>query len=457
MTKLERPDRRAHIPAPRYDYEALVQEDRAHRLLYTDPAIFNQEMRKIFGAVWVYLAHESEIPNRDDYVTARLGLRPIIVTRDSQGTIRALFNRCTHRGTTVCRLGRGSAKSFQCPYHGWTFLNSGKLSGVPWPDGYATDFSDAKFNLAQVPRVESYRGFVFGTLNEDAPSLRDYLGPVTRPIDEWLDRHPGGKVVLAQANRLKFKGNWKLAYDNSADGYHVVFSHRSLLAMENRLESEERKGMSFYKDSPDSAPMYVQYFGHGHHFKDKRPNINARPGALWGIEAMHPGMEHYEEKLRAKLGEAADGALDLAASEPVNINVFPNLLILGNHIQVLQPIAVDETDTTWHATAIVDETGEFADVLEDINALRMRTQEGFPNFGEVDDLTNFEQIQVGLAAEEDEWIYMHRGLDIPGRARVQDDGTIIAPATDEVFMREYMKEYKRLMTAEPRLAIRREP
>ncbi|HSM19225.1 MAG TPA: Rieske 2Fe-2S domain-containing protein [Hyphomicrobiales bacterium] len=457
MTTLERLDRRAHASSEHVDYGELVQDDRVHRLLYTDPVIFNQEMRKIFGGVWVYLAHESEIPNRDDYVTVRLGLRPIVVTRDSQGVIRALFNRCTHRGTTVCRLGRGSAKSFQCPYHGWTFLNSGKLSGVPWPDGYASDFSDPKFNLAQVPRVESYRGFIFGTLNEDAPALRDYLGPVTKPIDEWLDRHPGGKVVLAEANRLKYKGNWKLAYDNSADGYHVVFSHRSLLAMENRLESEERTGMSFYKDSPDAAPMYVQYFGHGHHFKDKRPNINDRPGALWDIEGTHPGMEHYEEKLRAKLGDKADRALDLAASEPVNINVFPNLLILGNHIQVLQPIAVDETDTTWYGTAVVDEEGEFGDVLEDINALRMRTQEGFPNFGEVDDLTNFEQIQVGLAAKEDEWVYMHRGMDIPGRVRVQDDGTIVAPATDEVFMREYMKEYRRLMSAEPRMAIQREP
>ena len=457
MAKLERLNRGARVAAPPIDYEALVFEDRAHRLLYTDPAIFAEEMRKIFGAVWVYLAHESEIPERDDYVTARLGLRPIIVTRDSAGAIRALFNRCTHRGTTVCRLGKGSAKSFQCPYHGWTFLNSGKLSGVPWPDGYATDFSDARFNLAQLPRVESYRGFIFGTLNEDAPDLGDYLGPVRKPIDEWLDRHPGGRVVLAEANRLKYKGNWKLAYDNSADGYHVVFSHRSLLAMENRLQGEERKGLAFYKGSPDLAPMYVQYFGNGHHFKDKRPNLNARPGALWDIESPHPGMEHYEQKLRAKLGDKADRALDLAASEPVNINVFPNLLILGNHIQVLQPTAFDETETTWYGTAIADENGEFGDVVEDINALRMRTQESFPNFGEVDDLTNFEQIQVGLAAEEDEWIYMHRGLDIPGRVRVEADGTLKAPATDEVFMREYMKEYKRLMMAEPKLAIRREP
>jgi hypothetical protein len=226
--------------------------------------------------------------------------------------------------------------------------------------------------------------------------------------------------------------------------------------MENRLESGMKKGMSFYMTSPDNAPMYVQYLGNGHHYKDKRPNIDKRPGALWEYEGSHPGMEHYEEVLRARLGDKADRALDLAASEPVNINIFPNLLILGNHIQVLQPLSVDETDSTWFATAIVDETGEFKGALDDINTLRMRTQEAFPNFGEVDDMTNFEQIQVGLAALEDEWVYMHRGLDVPGRTALNDDGTITAPATDEVFMREYMKEYKRLMTRDIQLVVTRD-
>ncbi len=438
------------------DFDHLIQEDRVHRDIYTDETIFRDEMRKVFGAVWVYLAHESQIPEKDDYITSKLGLRPIIVTRDTTGKIRALYNRCTHRGATVCRKEQGSAKAFACPYHGWTYLNSGKLTGVPWPEGYADDFSDAKFNLAQVPRVQSYRGFIFGTLNPDAPSLEDYLGPARTPIDQWLDRHPGGKVAIANANRLKFKGNWKLAFDNSADGYHVIFSHRSLLAMENRLLSEDEKGMSYYKDKPDEAPMYVQYFGNGHHFKDKRPNIENKPGALWAIEGPHPGMEGYEEDLRARLGDKADQVLDIAASEPVNINIFPNLLILGNHIQVLQPVSMTETDTTWYGTAVIDDDDELGGAVDDVNAIRMRTQEGFPNFGEVDDLMNFEQIQQGLAAEEDEWVYMHRGLGIEGRITTDENGVITAPATDEVFMREYMKEYKRLMLDEPNLIVERE-
>ena len=81
-------------------------------------------------------------------------------------------------------------------------------------------------------------------------------------------------------------------------------------------------------------------------------------------------------------------------------------------------MSVDETNVTWYGTAVVDEEGVLGGAVDEINALRMRTQEQFPNFGEVDDLANFEEIQRGLACMEDEWIYMHRGLGIPGR--VQD-------------------------------------
>jgi phenylpropionate dioxygenase-like ring-hydroxylating dioxygenase large terminal subunit len=446
--------------APLYDWDELVQEDRVHRLIYTDPAVFDLEMTRVFGGTWVYLAHESQIPNPNDFITGRLGLRPLIITRDEHGQVRALYNRCTHRGATLCRTDKGNSRSFQCPYHGWNFLNTGKLRGVPWPDGYAENMiRNARYNLAQVPRVASYRGFIFGTLNMDAPELEDHLGPIRKPIDDWLDRNPGGKVVVCEANRIKYKGNWKLAYDNSGDGYHVIFSHRSLLATENRFAGEAlEKGMSYYQSDPDMLPMYIQYMGNGHHFKDKRPNLEKRPGGLWAIESLHPGMEHVQDKLRTEFGERAEAMLDLAGSEPVNINVFPNLSLLGNHIQVFQPVSFDETDAIWYGTRIEDVDGTLGEeALTDINALRMRTQEGFPNFGEVDDVVNFEQIQRGLAAPEDEWIYMNRGYGISDRIHALPDGTMKGPATDELFMREYIREWKRLMKADPDIAITRAP
>jgi len=75
----------------------------------------------------------------------------------------------------------------------------------------------------------------------------------------------------------------------------------------------------------------------------------------------------------------------------------------------------------------------------------------------VDDAANFEEIQKGLAACEDEWVYMHRGLGVPDRVQREAGGAIRAPATDEVFMREHMKVWKELMNATPAIEVRREP
>src|SRR5205807_9832033 len=163
--------------------------------------------------------------------------------------------------------------------------------------------------------------------------------------------------------------------------------------------------------------------GNGQHIKDKRPNIQRRAGGLRAVEAPAPSSEHYADALRQRFGAKAEEILDLASSEPVNINVFPNFSLLGNHIQVFEPISVGETNAIWYGTMVVDEAGELGDAVTDVNALRMRTQEAFPNFGEVDDVANFEQVQRGLMAVEDEWVYMHRGLGIPGRVKTLADGT----------------------------------
>ncbi len=453
MTILERPSPAGRSP---YDWDALVDEERAHRLLYIDPEIFRLEMTHIFGGTWTYIAHESEIAKENDFITRRLGTRPVIVVRDGEGKIRVLFNRCTHRGTTLCRFEKGNARHFQCPYHGWNFANTGQLRGVPWPDGYAGDMRDPKYNVAQVPRVESYRGFIFCTLNMDALPLIDHLGPITAPIDDWVNRNPGGKLEVCEANRIKYKGNWKLAYDNSCDGYHVIYSHRSLIETEARLAEGNAKGMSYYRNSPDGLAMYMRYTGHGNHFKDKRPNVENRPGGLWALEPATPGQEHYEALFHQRYGERAPTLLDLAGSVPVNINVFPNFSLLANHIQIFEPVSVNETNAIWYGTRIVDDGTIGADAVRDINALRMRTQEQFPNLGEVDDVANFEQIQKGLECIEDDWVYMNRGLAIEGRIKVEADGSITAPSTDEAFMREHFKEWKRLMRTKPNNQVRRE-
>lgn len=416
-------------------WDELIQPDRVHQKLYTDPEIFAGEMTNIFGLTWVYLAHESEIPNTTDYKTGYLGKRPIIVARDDSGKVRALFNRCTHRGATVCRTHRGSARLFTCPYHGWNFKNSGELAGVPWPKAYGEDFDKKEWGLKQI-RVESYRGFIFGTLNLQAPSLIDYLGPARDYLDQWLDRYDGKNIVVGNPHRMVYRGNWKLTYDNAADGYHVMFSHRSLFETAARMG--ENKDMTYFADNPDYSEMTVQYLGNGHTLIDQRPNYK-NPGDYWKQQRPQPGREVFEQKIREEYKEEADRLLDQAIGAQMNLNIFPNLCLIGNQIQVIQPYAVDKTELIWYSTTVEG-------LPEEINLLRMRTQEDFPAFGEPDDMTNFEECHIGLTIPEVEWVHTGRGLGVSGRQIVDDRGVIMGPVTDELHIRNYFQEWKRLMS-----------
>lgn len=427
------------IPVPaRTDYAALVREDRVHRTLYTDPAVFAEEMVKVFGGrSWVYLAHESQLPEPNSFLSVRMGMRPVIVTRDRKGALHAVFNRCSHRAATLCRQESGIAKSFQCPYHGWTFRNTGELVGTPWPQGYGEDFDRSEHGLYKVARVESYRGFVFGTLNESAPSVVDWLGPAAGWLDYWTDRAPEGEVIVrSAANRMGYRGNWKLAYDNAGDGYHPAFSHRSLLEMASRMG--DSKDMSYFGVSPDEGPMRTYMLGNGHSVIDQRPNYDG-PGSFWANQRPQPGRERFEEKIRAEHGDDADRLLDLAIGSQINLSIFPNLLIIGNQIQVIEPLGVERTQLTWHATAI-------GGVPPEVNTMRMRTQEDFPSFGEPDDQANFEEVQRGLTAPEAEWILMNRGLGIPGWQEVGPDGVVSSRATDELHMRRYYAAWLEMMS-----------
>src|SRR5439155_12082114 len=114
----------------------LIRPDRVHGSLYKDPAIFEAELQNIWYRTWVYVGHESEVPNANDYVVKSIGPQSVIMTRDEQGKVNLLLNRCSHRGNQVCSYDKGNARSFTCPFHSWTFANDGRLVGYAFPDGY---------------------------------------------------------------------------------------------------------------------------------------------------------------------------------------------------------------------------------------------------------------------------------------------------------------------------------
>lgn len=425
----------------RDDWDRVVQPDRVHRSAYTDPAIFAREMDNVFAGTWVYLLHESEIPEPNDFRQAWIGTREVVATRDERGAIHVFFNRCSHRGATVCREHRGNASNFTCPYHGWRFDNRGQLFAIPARNAYGPAFKARDMHLARPVQVASYNGFVFATLNPDAAPLAEHLGNAARYIDEWI-AHQGGpdNIVVAGAQRFRLECNWKLVWDNAGDGYHVPFSHQSLLLM-----TEQRYGggdMSYFADA-DRSRMYAYALDNGHSLVDQRSEMHAT--SAWAQQRPQPGRESFESHVMQTVGdEQAQAVLDSAVGAGMNLNIFPNLALIGNQIQVIQPVGVATTDMHWHATRRRDADAE-------MNTIRMRTQEDFPIMGEMDDATNFEECQRGLMRNpEDEWVDISRhyetGKDVPGA-----DGILTGPVTSDLHMRNYYARWKQLMMAEPTL------
>jgi len=141
----------------------LMQADRVHHSVYSDPAIFELEMTRLFGRAWLLLGHESQIPQAGDYLSTRMGREPVIMARHADGSVQVLINRCTHRGALLVHEDTGNVKNFVCPYHGWVFSTDGALRNVPMPQGYGEQSRQTLdgLGLARVARSQSYRGFIF--------------------------------------------------------------------------------------------------------------------------------------------------------------------------------------------------------------------------------------------------------------------------------------------------------
>src|SRR5260221_5186821 len=129
--------------------ERLIEADRVHRDVYTDPEVFQLEMERLWSRTWVYAGHVSQIPDAGDCITLDIAAKPVIMVRHTDGTIRVLMNRCAHKGTKVVGdLAGNAGKTFRCPYHAWTYRTDGSLINIPLKDGYGgTTLGKAKLWL----------------------------------------------------------------------------------------------------------------------------------------------------------------------------------------------------------------------------------------------------------------------------------------------------------------------
>ena len=178
--------------------------------VYGDPEIFALERDRLFARSWVFLAHESEIPDPGDYVVRRVLADSFIVARDESGAVRVMFNMCLHRGMQVCRAEMGNASHFRCPYHAWTYRNDGRLAGLPFhAEAYGGEdgFPRQDQALLPAPSMDIHNGLIFISLDPDAPPLRDYLGDFAFYLDFYTRQSPAGVGIGFDPPRFLARGD----------------------------------------------------------------------------------------------------------------------------------------------------------------------------------------------------------------------------------------------------------
>jgi phenylpropionate dioxygenase-like ring-hydroxylating dioxygenase large terminal subunit len=198
--------------------------------VYGGQDVFEAEVERVLHQNWVFIGHKSEIPTDGDYCQRYIGTSPFIFTRDENGDVQVLFDGCRHQGAKLCKADQGNTSHFRCPYHGWTYKNSGELAGVPQKDTAFKELDTDEHGLHEAPRVESYKDFVFASLTEDGPDLKEYLGEFSWYLDMQFDLVDGGLEVLGTPHRWRVDADWKLAAENHAgDSYHTQITHRSAI------------------------------------------------------------------------------------------------------------------------------------------------------------------------------------------------------------------------------------
>ncbi len=394
--------------------ESLVGEAKLHSDLYTDPALFQMEMDRVFRHAWILVGHDCHIPAPGDYMTAKVANEPLIIIRDRSGGIHALINRCPHRGTVICGRPSGNMQRLVCPYHGWSFTHEGRLAGIPLDDDYPEDFDCSAHGLATTT-IRSYRGFLFVCLEPNGVDLASFLDEARTILDDVVDRSPTGEIELAGPPvRHRYKANWKMMFENLNDLIHPWFAHASGFGAAKKVyetvgpQQAGRQLALTAMSMPALASLRKLTsveIPHGHSYT----------GGVFPSDYAEPAMTEYRAAMEAHWGEEETDRI-LNVERHVCL-IYPSICVLGRKqsVRIITPLGVDDTEVAFYVyklkgapDLVLEEAFEYAN---------MAGSAASPIVS--DDLEIYERIQTADHAESYKWssVYRCKGLNhehVPG-------------------------------------------
>jgi phenylpropionate dioxygenase-like ring-hydroxylating dioxygenase large terminal subunit len=422
----------------------LVREHAVHRAAYVDPAVFELEQERIFRRAWLYVAHESEVPRTGDYVLRRMGPEEVLLVRGEDGGLALLHNRCAHRGARIVSQPAGNLRQFRCPYHAWTYRLNGELVGVPLAEDYP---EKPTLGLARVPRVESYRGFVFGSHAAQGPGLAEFLGALRSVFDNMLDRAPAGTLTRFGGSLwLEYRGNWKMFMENAVDLVHPGFVHRSSVETTRahgqtpQADGLAQQGAQMYLANGMKASEWQEVplhtFPHGHvymgGFYRKGVIASERDDAVF---------ERYRRALVERHGE--DKTVEVLAVDRFNNLVWPTLSVNARFaaLRVVRPLAADRTVVEVQCFRLDGAPHEMQELtLQFVNLAASPA-----SLIASDDLEIFERCQRGLESAAQDWIDVRRGVLADRR---EADGSVRSPGTSEAAIRNQFAAWLQYMNGQ---------
>lgn len=383
------------------DINALVDLDNGTLSghLFTDEAIYQQELDKVWKRAWNFLAHDSMIPKKGDFLQTYIGEDPILIVRQKDGSVKAFLNQCRHRGMRICRVDKGTAKAFTCTFHGWSYDLDGSLRQVPrQASAYPESFDRSEYGARQVPRLENYKGFWFGTWDEEAPTFEEYLGSAKYYLDGYIDRWEGGMESVA-LHRWVLPNNWKfMAEQPTSDMQHSEISHVSAGRVLNK--GSDAADRTKRGDNPVGRQFFSDY-GHG--------------GAWYGLkgaEVPNTGQAMQRWEAQPEVAEMIARRLGDDREVRGHLNIWPTFMVLGNYtIRVTHPRGPHEQEI-WAWTFVPKDAPD--DVKDSIRRDVMRTFSPGGMF-EGDDALNWEEMQQvlkGRVARDSGFTYRMVGAPI---------------------------------------------